>query len=118
VHVKDHELIQFGLGWIESEAQRQFTKPFGDLNEAEQRTICDPIAYRERPKPPPPPGEKPKPDLLARQAQFFSRFRFLTVGGFYTTEAGRKDLQFMGNVAIGGDFPGPPPEVLEHLGLA
>jgi hypothetical protein len=119
-HMKDLELIQWGLAWIDAQALTHYAKLFTDLNETEQREICDPIAYREKPKPPEPgvPRPKKKPDPLAKQARFFSRFRFLTVGGFYTTEAGRKDLQFMGNVAIGGDFPGPPPEVLKHLGLA
>jgi hypothetical protein len=43
--------------------------------------------------------------------------RDLTAVGFYTTDAGMKDLQYIGNMAL-PKFTGPPPEVLKHLGLA
>ena len=44
-------------------------------------------------------------------------FHNLTAGGFYTTPEGWKDIGYVGNVAL-AEFPGPPPEVLKHLGLA
>ncbi|MEO8115054.1 MAG: gluconate 2-dehydrogenase subunit 3 family protein [Phenylobacterium sp.] len=54
---------------------------------------------------------------------FFKRFRGLTVGAYYTTEAGFKDIGYIGNVARGSD-PGPSEEVkaalereLKKLGL-
>jgi hypothetical protein len=106
-HVRDRELIRWGLAWIEELSQSEYARTFGDLSEKRKRKICDPIAYREKNSP---------PDPLKKHARFFSRFRSLTVGGFYTTQVGRDDLQFMGNVAL-GEFPGPPPEVLQHLGL-
>ena len=99
------ELFRFGLEWLKNTANERFGKEFAALTEAEQRSICDPIAF----------GAK-APKELRRQAQFFSRFRSLTVGAFYTTPEGREDLQFMGNVPL-AEFPEPPPEVLKHLGL-
>jgi hypothetical protein len=109
-HEKDHALFKFGLAWLEEKSQKKWARPFRDLTEKRKRGFCDPIAYRE-------PGVKPtEPDPLARPAKFFSRFRALTLGGYYTTQEGRDDLQFMGNVAM-GEFPGPPPEVLAHLRL-
>jgi hypothetical protein len=55
---------------------------------------------------------------------FFKRFRALTIGAYYTTEAGFKDLGFIGNVARASD-PGPSDEVkavlarkFKELGLA
>jgi hypothetical protein len=40
----------------------------------------------------------------------------LTVGGFYTTPEGMRDLGYVGNVAL-ARFDGPPPEVLRKVGL-
>ena len=54
---------------------------------------------------------------------FFKRFRRLTIGAYYTTEAGFKDLGYIGNIARESD-PGPSDEVkavlereLKKLGL-
>jgi hypothetical protein len=54
---------------------------------------------------------------------FFKRFRALTIGAYYTTEAGFKDIGYIGNVARASD-PGPSEEVkavlereLQKLGL-
>lgn len=54
---------------------------------------------------------------------FFRRFRSLTVGAYYTTEVGFKDIGYIGNVARSAD-PGPSAEVkaalearLQKLGL-
>jgi len=54
---------------------------------------------------------------------FFRRFRALTVGAYYTTEAGFKDIGYIGNQARAAD-PGPSAEVklaleerLQALGL-
>ncbi len=41
---------------------------------------------------------------------FFKRFRALTIGAYYTTEAGFKDIGYIGNVARAAD-PGPSGEV-------
>jgi hypothetical protein len=45
---------------------------------------------------------------------FFRRFRSLTIGAYYTTEAGFKDIGYIGNVARVRD-PGPSPEVIAVL---
>jgi hypothetical protein len=54
---------------------------------------------------------------------FFKRIRALTIGAYYTTEAGFKDIGYIGNVARASD-PGPSAEVkavlereLQKLGL-
>lgn len=72
-----------------------------------------------------------KADATARTAKlaalpgtpFFKRFRALTVGAYYTTEVGFKDLGYIGNVTRASD-PGPSDEVkavlereLKKLGL-
>lgn len=45
---------------------------------------------------------------------FFKRFRALTVGAYYTTEAGFRDIGYIGNVARASD-PGPSAEVKAAL---
>ena len=41
---------------------------------------------------------------------FFRRFRYLVIGAYYTTEAGFKDIGYIGNVSRPSD-PGPSDEV-------
>lgn len=48
---------------------------------------------------------------------FFKRFRALTIGAYYTTEEGFKDIGFIGNVAREAD-DGPSPEVKAALNAA
>jgi hypothetical protein len=45
---------------------------------------------------------------------FFKRFRHLTIGAYYTTEAGFKDIGYIGNVSRAAD-PGPSAEVVAVL---
>jgi len=47
---------------------------------------------------------------------FFKRFRYVTMTGYYASETGIEELGYLGN-APSETFDGPPPEVLEKLGL-
>lgn len=105
-HRKDRQLIVHGLGWLEREARRRFAKGFAGSREAQQRLICDPICWQAQAAP-----------RLAAAARFFARYRDLTAGGFYTTPAGMQDLRFVGNTPA-LSFDGPPPEVLQIVGVA
>ena len=55
-------------------------------------------------------------ELHREKANLEQLFRNLTASGVYTTSQGMNDLGYIGNVAL-PRFDGPPPEVLEHLGL-
>ncbi|MDG2168893.1 MAG: gluconate 2-dehydrogenase subunit 3 family protein [Opitutales bacterium] len=104
-HQKDRTIILDGLAWIDRESQRRFGTDFHLLARPEFTEICDDIAYL--------------PDALPEYefgAQFFSKFRSLTMGGYYTTDIGAKDLGYDGNYAM-QTFDGPPPEVLKQLGI-
>jgi len=103
---EDRTTVLHGFAWLDSKAQRRFEQPFAGLHEAQQRTICDPLCNASR----------ASADLQG-PAQFFATYRNLTAAGFYTTLAGRKDLQYIGNVAL-THFDGPPVELLKKLGLA
>ncbi len=101
----DRNQILEGLVWLNNESKRRFSKEFADLAETEKQKICDDICH----------VPKAKPELKSA-AQFFTKFRNLTAGGFYTTKEGMKDIQYVGNVPLQA-FKGPPPEVLAHLNL-
>ena len=75
------------------------------LQRIQKSAICDAICYLPKAVP-----------QLAEAARFFARFRDLTVGGYYTTPEGMRDIGYVGNVAL-AQFDGPPPEVLERVGL-
>ena len=51
-----------------------------------------------------------------KPAQFFSRFRTVCASAYYATPEGWKAIGYIGNVAL-PSFDGPPPEVLEKLGI-
>jgi hypothetical protein len=51
-----------------------------------------------------------------KAASFFAKFRTLTAGGFYSTPEGWADIGYVGNKPM-AEFPGPPAEVLKHVGL-
>ena len=102
----DREIILPGLEWLDAESQKRFGKAFAALDVKQKSAIADDICSPARARP-----------EFATAAKFFSKFRDLTAGGFYTTPVGMKDIGYTGNVAL-EKFAGPPPEVLKKLGLA
>lgn len=103
---QDRTIILDGLAWMDAEAARRFAQDFAALGEARQHLICEDICS----------VQKAAPDFGVA-ARFFARYRDLTAGGYYSTPSGRKDLQYVGNVAL-TSFAGPPSELLEKLGLS
>jgi hypothetical protein len=103
---RDRTVILAGLSWINTEARRRFGRDFADLETGQMAAICDDICHE--------PDAKPE---FKTGAKFFARFRDLTAGGFYTTPVGMKDLKYVGNIPL-IEFKGPPPELLQRLGLA
>ena len=99
------QAILTGIERINTESQQRFTKDFADLDDPQIASIFDDICHA--------PEAKPE---FKELAAFFSHYRNLTAGGFYTTPVGMKDLKYLGNVPL-AEFKGPPPEVLAKLGL-
>ena len=101
---KDGKVIREGLAWIDGEAKKRFGKGFADAGAGEQTALLDDIV---------------KEGTEARKAaySFFTNFRDKVAGGYYSTPEGWKAIGYVGNVPM-AEFPGPPPEVLKHLGLA
>jgi hypothetical protein len=104
-HQRDRTLVQDGLAWMDAESARRFGKEFAELDSASQHGICDDICDAAR-------AAESRRDA----ARFFALYRDLTAGGFYTTPAGRKDLDFIGNVPL-ARFDGPPAALLKALNL-
>ena len=98
-------IILEGLAWLEAESKTRFTKSFAQLSDQQQQAIADDIHYTETAKPN---FEKP--------AAFFALFRSLCASAYYATPAGWKAIGYVGNIAL-PSFEGPPPEVLERLGV-
>lgn len=101
----DRRTMLKGFEWLDAESQRRFAGPFEQLTEGQQAAICDDICHAATAKP-----------EFAAAAKFFALYRDLTAGGFYTTPAGTRDLQYVGNVPL-PRFDGPPAEVLRRVGL-
>jgi gluconate 2-dehydrogenase gamma chain len=81
--------IQGGLAWLDQESNRLFGKDFAGAAAAEQKQILDRIAW---------PARAAAGD--ARWVRFFSRFRDLTITGFFSSKMGVADLPYLGNRAV------------------
>ncbi len=87
-----------GLMWLDSACRDRYGKAYLDCAPAAQKEILDLIAYRQNAK---------KDSTLSQGLEFFSFLRNLTVDGFFTSEIGIKDLQYIGNSYL-TEFPGCP----------
>ena len=105
--VKDREQyklpVRGGIAWLDSYSIENFGPDFINISESQRLSICNEIAY---------------PDNQASELQagisFFSLMRNLTLPGYYTTELGFRDLDYMGNTPNVWD--GVPETVLRRHG--
>lgn len=106
-HTEQLTQLRGGLAWLNRTAQERFgAADFPALTLAQQHEICDQICF-----------EPDATDALKPQARFFDQFRDMVSTGFWTTAEGMRDLGYVGNIPL-PSFDGPPPDVLERLGLA
>jgi len=101
---KDRALIIPGLAWLDREAMKRGRERFAHVTPDVQKAMLDEIAFKDKVAP-----------GLEKPAEFFSRMRSLTMGAFFTTPEGWKDIGYPGNTPIIGPYPGPTPEALEHI---
>jgi len=104
---RDRVIILSGLAWLDAESNARFSHSFAQASDTERRAIFDSIAYRAKVQP-----------GYERPAFFFARLRGLVMGGFYSLPEGMKDIGYMGNAPMTGDYPGPTQEALAHLHAA
>jgi gluconate 2-dehydrogenase gamma chain len=92
-----------GLAWLDGESLRLFNKPFAGASPNQQGQILDRIAWPERAS-----AED------RRWAAFFTKFRDLTLNGFFSSKMGIADLPYLGNTAV-PDWKGADPAVWAKL---
>jgi hypothetical protein len=100
----DLALLRKGLAWLDAESQKRFGKVYTDATPEQQIAIIDDIVADGT-------------DARKQAYSFFKMFRDRVAGGYYSTPVGWKAIGYIGNVPM-AEYPGPPPEVLKHLGLA
>jgi hypothetical protein len=81
--------IRGGLAWINAESRRRFGHDFSEAALEEQTAILDDIAF--------PLTARPE---MSQGVAFFNRFRDLVASGFWSSEMGVRDLQYIGNVPV------------------
>lgn len=102
---RDLVRVRGGVGWLNLESQKRFKRRFSKLTLDQKTQICDDICY----------VPKATPEFIAG-AKFFSLVRNLTATAFYTTDAGMKDVGYVGNMAL-PKWELPPTAVRKKLGL-
>ncbi len=109
--VADRPVILGGLNWLEAEARRRHGASLTQLATANRDALFRPLKFT------------PTDPALTAPHAFFRRLRALTIGAYYTTKPGFKDIGYIGNVAM-KTYPGPSDEVkavlereLKKLGL-
>lgn len=102
----DGEVIRGGLAWLNTESFKRHGLSFSELNLSQQSGILDDICE----------ASKAKPEHRVGVV-FFKEFRQLCLGGYYTHSATWKHLGYVGNISLGGPYPGVPQEVIEKYGL-
>ena len=107
----DRPAIIDGLKWVEAESRRRFGKGLFDAAPMDREALLQTLAVR------------PTTTAMLGPHGFFRKFRSLTIGAYYTTHAGFKDIGYIGNVALPA-YPGPSDAVkavldreLKKLGL-
>ena len=98
--------VRGGLAWMDVESRRRYQRPFLQLAAGEQTAILDDIAWPARAKP-----------EFSHGVAFFSRFRDMVASGFWSSQVGVRDLQYMGNVP-NPSWNGCQPEALRKLGVS
>jgi hypothetical protein len=101
----DRKLILTGFDWLDAQAEQRFSRSFGQSSASQRSAICDDICHLPRAR-----------AEFKQAAEFFARYRDLTIGGFCTSPQGRQYLGYVGNVPL-ASFDGPPPEVLKLVGV-
>ena len=90
---RDREIVLEGLEQLERQSHERFGVSFRGATAVQREELVDAIA----------------------DGEFFARFRYLTVGAFYSTQVGVEDIGYDGNRPIVGEYPGPDEAAMAHL---
>jgi gluconate 2-dehydrogenase gamma chain len=95
-----------GLAWLDLECQKRFDKTFLACTGEQRTAVLDDIAWPQRARP-----------EFSHGVRFFGSFRDLTATGFWTSQMGMKDLQYIGNTYL-TSWRGCPDESMKALGVS
>jgi hypothetical protein len=98
--------VRGGLAWLDDESRERFGQTFSGATDPERRKILDDIAWPKRARP-----------EFSQGVAFFNRMRDLTASGFYSSQIGVADLQYIGNTVV-AEWTGCPPSALKKLGVS
>lgn len=97
---KDYQVkLGGGMMWLDNFCIDRHENPYLSCTSAQQTETLDLIAHRRNAENDP---------TLSQGIEFFAFLRRLTTDGFYSSEIGIKDLQYIGNTFL-KEFPGCPP---------
>ena len=102
----NYQWMRDALRWLDGFAYDSFHKAFANCTDAQRRELLDQIAWPKNAK-----------RELTEGVNFFNRLRDFTASGFFSSQLGVQDLQYMGNVAI-PEWKGCPKPVLDKLGVS
>jgi gluconate 2-dehydrogenase gamma chain len=88
-----------GLMWLDRESRALCQKDFADAPVEQQKKLLDRIAYPKRA------SQEDQPGVA-----FFSEFRSMAVGGYFSSKLGVAALPYLGNVAV-REWKGCDPKV-------
>ena len=94
-----------GLMWLDNHTNKKYGKDFLNCTEDEHHQVLDQIAYPDS-----------KVSEQKQEVQFFSLVRNLVMTGYFTSEAGIKELGYKGNQPNVWD--GVPKDVLKDHGMS
>jgi len=93
-----------GLKWLDIQCLSRYQKTFKDASPEQRIDMVDDIAYPNKVKP-----------GMAQGVAFFNKMRDLTASGFFTSEIGVKDMEYLGNTP--NQWRGVPDDVLKQYGF-
>ena len=94
-----------GLRWLDNHSNRRFGKRFIEVTAVQRTSILNEIAIPARARP-----------EVSHGVSFFTSFRDLTAGGFWSSRIGVRDIGYIGNQFA--QWNGCPPAALQRLGVS
>lgn len=102
----DHKVpMRGGLRWLDMQCLNRYKNSFAECSSKQQMEIVDEIAWPKKAKP-----------EMHQGVKFFNLMRNLVSTGFYTSQIGVKDVNYIGNTP--NQWNGVPADVLKQYGLA
>ncbi|HUF26451.1 MAG TPA: gluconate 2-dehydrogenase subunit 3 family protein [Gemmatimonadaceae bacterium] len=98
--------MRSGLAWLDAESGRRFSRTFVDATDSQRRSVLDDIAWPSR-----------APAAMREGVTFFNRFRDMTAAGFFSSQIGWQDLEYIGHTFV-PQWNGCPEPAMRKLGVS